>query len=172
MTTIYSKYKPADNPLQVFETPKKTSPCRPGVKSDTNRRQQPKSDFKTLVTRMKPQRRPVHESLLRFVRLDARNSPVKNNQFKSLLESWELTSNTVLTPANPTMPKLKPKTDSQSEHTCQKSSKIGPGMSHAIGPTNSEIGASQVSDQSRGILENQMENSNFWGKSENCEEQS
>jgi hypothetical protein len=121
---------------------------------------------------MKPQRRPVYESLLRFVRLDARNSPVKNNQYKSLLESWELTSNTVLTPANPTMPKLKPKTDSQSEHTCQESSKIGPSMSHAIGPTNSEIGASQVSDQSGGILENQMENSNSWEKSENCEEQS
>jgi hypothetical protein len=45
-------------------------------------------------------------------------------------------------------------------------------MSHAIGLTNSEIVASQVSNQSRGILENQMENSNFWEKSENCEEQS
>ena len=96
---------------------------------------------------MKLRNRVESAKLLKLVKPDAQNSPVKTSKFTLLLKSWECSSNSNLTPVVRKAPRLTEKMDSQSDKTLEHSRKIYPGVSNVIGQENLET--SQTLDLSQ-----------------------
>ena len=96
---------------------------------------------------MKPLKKGKSETLLKLVKPDARNSPVKKENFKLLLKSWEHTSNQTLTKKKKKTPRRTSKMDSQSQETLENQQKIGLGVSHTIGQQKLERGVSEETNQ-------------------------
>ena len=142
---IKKKQQEEEKPFSASNA-KKTSPIF-GVKIEPVRRQPSKCDSPKLLTRMKPLKKGKSETLLKLVKPDARNSPVKKENFKLLLKSWEHTSNQTLTLAVAKTPRRTPKMDSQSQETLENQQKIGLGVSHTIGQQKLERGVSEETNQ-------------------------
>ena len=152
------KHSTPDTPVKM------TSPPQEKVKIASNKIKKVNSDSPGLSTRMKPRSRVDIAKLLKLVKPDEQNSPVKTSKFNLLLKSWEISSNSNLTPATPNKPRLSDKMDSQSDQSLENLVKICPGISNAIGQENLESSQTLDLGQSGDWLENSGENLNFWGK--------
>ena len=98
-----------------------------------------KNVFLNYLYKMKLRNRVESAKLLKLVKPDAQNSPVKTSKFTLLLKSWECSSNSNLTPVVRKAPRLTEKMDSQSDKTLENSTRqIYPGVSNAIGQENLE----------------------------------
>ena len=73
---------------------------------------------------------------MKLVKPDAKCSPVKKSKFKLLIQSWENSSNQILTPVVSKPPRSTAETGSKSEKTFENVRKICPGVSSAIGQEN------------------------------------
>ena len=146
ISKLAAKKKQEDEALQPKACKlKMTSPpisSHRKVKTEAFRRRMSRCESPRLLTRMKPLKTAKIETLLKLTKPDARHSPVKPRNFNLLLDSWEQTSNVILTPVVASTPSLRSEMDSQSEKTLEKSEKISPGVGHPIGQENLERGMS------------------------------
>ena len=78
-------------------------------------------------SRFKTPKKAAKGALSRLTNHDA-NSPVKNIKFKTLLKSWELTSNKHLTSAVVILPRSSQNADSQSEKSLQTKENLATGI--------------------------------------------
>ena len=123
-----------------------------------------KSESPGLSTRMNPRNKADVAKLLKLVKPDEMNSPLKTSKFSLLIKSWELSSNKMLTPALPNTASLRTEMDSQLDHSLEDRAEIHPGEINAIGQENLESSKTLDIDQSADWLENSGENLNFGGK--------
>ena len=137
ISKLAAKKKQEDEALQPKACKlKMTSPpisSHRKVKTEAFRRRMSRCESPRFLTRMKSLKTAKIETLLKLTKPDARHSPVKPRNFNLLLDSWEQTSNVILTPVVASPPRLRSETDSQSEKTLEKSEKISPGVGHPIG---------------------------------------
>ena len=125
-----------------------------------------KSESPGLSTRMKPRNKADVAKLLKLVKPDEMNSPLKTSKFSLLIKSWELSSNKMLTPALPNTASLRTEMDSQLDHSLEDRAEIHPGEINAIGQENLESSKTLDIDQSADLLEILGENLNFGEKME------
>ena len=112
-----------------------------------------KSESPGLSTRMKPRNKADVAKLLKLVKPDEMNSPLKTSKFSLLIKSWELSSNKMLTPALPNTASLRTEMDSQLDHSLEDRAEIHPGEINAIGQANFESSKTLDIDHSADLLE-------------------
>jgi hypothetical protein len=121
-------------PLQAKNV-KTTSPPKSShfrVKGEFLSKKKPRCESPKLLTK-KPMRKAKVDTLLKLVKPEAKNLPVKPRNFSSLLESWKQTSHVNLTSAVHITPKLSLEADSQSHKVLENPTIIKPRVSHPIG---------------------------------------
>ena len=157
---------PPQAEIYVEKCVKKTSPRQMRnmeVKTTSTPRAKQTCSSPNLLTRMKPLRKTRQLASLRLDKPMPRNSPVKTRNFNSILESWEITSNAILTSAS-NIPKLSTEAASQPQKSSQNKKISRPGISHLIGQEKLENGSSRQSSQWQGVWENRGKIGHFSGK--------
>ena len=163
---IILEKKKIKKPYTIETHVKMTSPAQEKVKIASNLTKKMKSESPGLSTRMKPRNKADVAKLLKLVKPDEMNSPLKTSKFSLLIKSWELSSNKMLTPALPNTASLRTEMDSQLDHSLEDRAEIHPGEINAIGQENLESSKTLDIDQSADLLEILGENLNFGKKVE------
>ena len=105
--------KKTKKPSTISNPVKMTSPTQEKVKTASTIKKKKKCESPGLSRMMKPRNKADVANMLKLVKPDEQNSPLKTSKIISLIKGWESSSIKMLTPALPITASLRTEMDSQ-----------------------------------------------------------